>query len=591
MKKAKLSLTLLFAFILLSLNSNALEHPKWSRFDAEIFAKAKKENKLVLLHLRANWCHWCHVMEEKTYALPKVISYLEQNYIACMEDHDERQDLTSLYSDYGWPATIVFDGDGNELMKEPGYIPSDEFLEKLAKLKKEPVPLIKDRVEADLKTTTEGSLKNSLGELKKMFNNSLDRETGGFHFGQKYIEFDTYEYAFTHFKTDTSLKSWLKITIDNSTGIYDKAWGGVYQYSTNNDWNHVHFEKLLFIQARYIKMYCWYYKMFNDIEALKKAEGIVKYVNRFLKSPGGGYYNAQDADLIPGEKAQDYFELNDAARVKKGFPAIDKSVYTSDNAQYAEALTILWATSRKDVYLKDAIKTVDFLKTKRKKNTTYMHGENYAATTSLKDNSAMLKTLMLLYRATQDQAYKTEAAQLVKEIADNFNSGKGYFYTYIGSSAIKSTYNVSENIDVCRLLNYSSHYFNEPAYKKPAQEILNFLTNETVLNTLSTEPGILSAAEELSYEPINAAFMMKKAPEAGKPDILKAQYITATIAFPRFYFNSVVYTKDNIIEDKKDLFESFDENFMVLCTSSYCSSPLFKLKEFNEFMYKRVLEK
>lgn len=584
MKKVITTLSL-FIFTFISISTKALDHPKWSRFDAEIFAKAKKENKLVLLHLRANWCHWCHVMEEKTYALPKVIAYLDKNYIACMEDHDERQDLTSLYSDYGWPATIVFDGNGNELLKEPGYIPADELLEKLAQLKKKPVSLSKDRVEADPKTTTESSMKTSLNELKKMFNNSLDMETGGFHFGQKYIEFDTFEYAFTHFKTDTALKRWLKITIDNSTGIYDKAWGGVYQYSTDNDWSHVHFEKLLFIQARYIKMYCWYYKLFNDVEALKKAEGIVKYVDRFFKSPDGGYYNAQDADLIPGEKAQDYFNLSDEERIKKGIPAIDKSVYTSDNAQYAEALTILWATSGNPTYLKDAVATVDFLKTKRKQNNTYMHGEKYAATTSLKDNSAMLKTLMLVYRATQNEVYKTEATQLVKEIATNFNSGKGYFYTYIGNSAIKSTYNVSENIDVARLLNYASHYFHEPAYKEPAQEIINFLTTKAVLSTLSTEPGILSAAEELSYEPINAALMLKK------DNILTADYLKETIAFPRFYFSSVIYDKENVIEDKKDLFDSFDDNFMVLCTSSYCSSPLFNTKEFTEFMYKRVLEK
>ncbi len=584
MKKA-LKTLYLFTFVLLFAKAQSINAPKWSHFDAEIFAKAKKENKLVLLHLRANWCHWCHVMEEKTYTDPKVIAYLAKNYIACMEDHDERQDLTSLYSDYGWPATIIFDGDGNELLKEPGYINAEEFLATLAKLKKEPKPLASASVKADPKLTTESSKKTSLNELKKMFNSSLDLNGGGFVFGQKYIEFDTYEYAFTHYKTDTALKRWLTNSVVNSTGIYDKAWGGVFQYSTNNDWDHVHYEKLLFIQARYIKMYCWYYKMFNDAEALKKAEGIVAYVNRFLTSPTGGFYNAQDADLIPGEKSKDYFELDDKERLKKGIPKIDSSVYTSDNAAYAEALTILWATSGKQTYLDKALTTIDFLKTKRKTNTTYMHGANYAATTSLKDNLAMLKTLMLVYRATQKQAYKTEAEQLVKEIASTFNSGKGYFYTYIGKSAIKSTYNVSENIEACRLLNYCSHYFHEASYKKTAEEILNFLTSEKLVATLSTEPGILSAAEELSYEPISAALMLKKNND------LTADYLKETVAFPRFYFNSVIYTKENVIEDKKDLFDALDDNFMVLCTSSYCSSPLFNQKEFVEFMYKRVLEK
>ncbi len=584
MKKA-LPYICLFAFILLSFNGKSLAHPKWSHFDAGIFARAKKENKLVLLHLRANWCHWCHVMEEKTYTQPKVISYLEKNYIACMEDHDERQDLTSLYSEYGWPATIIFDANGNELLKEPGYIPDDEFLATLARLRKNPKPLASAAVSADPKDYTENSKQKSIGELKNYFTKSLDIQGGGFVFGQKYIEFDTYEYAFTHYKTDSTLKTWLKNSVDNSTGIYDKAWGGVFQYSTNNDWDHVHYEKLLFIQARYIKMYCWYYKVFNDREALKKAERIVDYVNRFLTDKKGGYYNAQDADLIPGEKAKDYFDLSDDQRMAKGIPAIDSSVYTSDNAAYGEALTILWATSGKKDYLDKAVRSVDFLRTKRKQGNLYMHGGNYAATTSLKDNLAMLKTLILLYRATQQEDYKKEAESLVKEIATKFDSGNGYFYTYIGNSAIKSTYNVGENIEACRLLNYCSHFFYEPSYKKTATNILNFLTSEKLVSTLSTEPGILSAAEELSYEPINAALMIKK------DSSLIPDYLKETIAFPRFYFNSVIYDKGNIIEDKKDLFDSFDDNFMVLCTSSYCSSPLFNMKEFTEFMYKRVLDK
>ncbi|MBA2611221.1 MAG: thioredoxin domain-containing protein [Bacteroidetes bacterium] len=584
-KKISSPIFLSFVFILLFVNAKSINSPKWSHFDPEIFAKAKKENKLVLLHLRANWCHWCHVMEEKTYTDQKVIDYLAKNYIACMEDHDERQDLTSLYSDYGWPATIIFDGDGNELLKEPGYINAEEFLATLAKLKKDPKPLAGTAVNADPKLTTETSKQKSLNDLKRSFNRSLDIASGGFVFGQKYIEFDTFEYAFTHQKSDSLLKMWLTHSVVNSTGIYDKVWGGVFQYSTDNDWDHVHYEKLLFIQARYIKMYCWYYKIFNDAEALKKAEGIVDYVNRFLTAPGGGYYNAQDADLIKGEKAKEYFELGDKERMKKGIPAIDSNVYTSDNAAYAEALTILWATSGKQNYLDKALNCIQFLNTKRKAGNIFMHGEKYAATTSLKDNLAMLKTLMLAHRATQRQVYRADAEQLIKEIAANFNSGRGYFYTYIGKSAIKSTYNVSENIEACRLLNYCSYFFHEPDYKKTANEILNFLTNDKLVSTLSTEPGILSAAEELTNEPIIAALMLKK------NDDLTPGYLKETIAFPRFYFNSVIYDKGNVIEDKKDLFDSFDDNFMILCTSSYCSSPLFNPKEFSEFMYKRVLEK
>jgi len=374
----------------------------------------------------------------------------------------------------------------------------------------------------------------------------------------------------------------LRTTVVNSIGIYDTVWGGVYQYSTNGDWEHAHFEKLLSRQATYIKMYCWYYKVFNDAQALKKAEGIAAYVNRFLSATNGGFYNAQDADLIPGEKAKEYFQLNDEQRMRKGIPAIDSNVYTSDNAQFAEALTILWATTDNQTYLNKAAKCVEFLNAQRKVKGAYMHGGKYTSTISLKDNVTMLKTLLLVYRATQNTDYKTEAAQLAKTITSTFNSGKGYFYTYIGNSAIRATYNVSENIEVCRVLNYCAHFFDVPDYKTTATAVLDFLTNEQLVHSYSTEPGILSAAEELSYEPISAALLLKNG------DALKVDYITTSISFPRFYFNSSIYTKETITEDKKDLFESLDGNCIVLCTSSYCSAPMFNQKDFVTFLYKRV---
>ncbi len=576
-------LIMCFSFVLY-INCTAQHSPQWSHFEPGIFEKAKKENKLVLLHLRANWCHWCHVMEEKTYTDPELIKFLQTNFIACMEDHDERQDLTSLYSDYGWPATIIFDSNGNEVFKEAGYISLEEFLPTLKKLKENPQPLSQDNVITAPKTPSDSVKQASLNELTKMFKSSLDIEAGGFVFGQKYIEFATFEYALRHYKKQPDLEKWLMASVNNSTGIFDTVWGGVFQYSTHNDWNHVHFEKLLAIQARYVKMYCWYYELFNDKEALRKAEHITDYVDRFLAAPRGGYYNAQDADLVPGQKSKEYFELNDAGRIKKGIPAVDTNVYTNENAAYAESLLILWASSGKQTYRSKAIACIDFLMKQRKYKTMYKHGAKYVSTISLNDNLAMVKTLMLAYRATQIEAYKAEAAALVKEINASFDSGKGYYYAYTGNSAIKATYNITENIEACRLLNYCSHFFHDATYKKSAALVFDFLTSAELVNNLSTEPGILSASEELGNEPVSAAFMQKKGEE------LKAEYVKSAIAFPYFYFNSVIYTRANVVEDKKDLFEAFDSNFMVLCTSSYCSSPMSTIKGFQDFLYKRVLE-
>ncbi len=72
---------------------------QWQEWSEEVFERARREGRLVLLDLEAVWCHRCHVM-----------------------DQDARPELSNRYQDYGWPATVIFDGDGTELIKRRGYI-------------------------------------------------------------------------------------------------------------------------------------------------------------------------------------------------------------------------------------------------------------------------------------------------------------------------------------------------------------------------------------------------------------------------------------------------------------------------------------
>jgi len=96
---------------------------KWVGWSDDLFARAKREHKFVILDLQAIWCHWCHVMDDITYKDPKVIELMGSKYIAVKVDQDSRPDLSNRYEDYGWPATIVFNADGGEIVKRSGYIP------------------------------------------------------------------------------------------------------------------------------------------------------------------------------------------------------------------------------------------------------------------------------------------------------------------------------------------------------------------------------------------------------------------------------------------------------------------------------------
>jgi hypothetical protein len=117
-----------------------------------------------------------------------------------------------------------------------------------------------------------------------------------------------------------------------------KTASSCYQYSTDGDWVHPHFEKLLQIQADDLRLYALAYMAFGDPAYLKAAQSIHRYVSEFLRSPDGAFYVSQDADLVPGQHGGDYYALDDAGRRKRGLPAIDKHLYPREQGWMIQAL-------------------------------------------------------------------------------------------------------------------------------------------------------------------------------------------------------------------------------------------------------------
>ena len=120
----------LFLALLLALSAWAGSPPalEWYPWSDEVFARAKREDRFVLLDLEAVWCHWCHVMDATTYQDPAAVALLKSKYIVVRVDQDSRPDLAGRYEDYGWPATIVFDREGHEIVKRQGYIAPKEMV-------------------------------------------------------------------------------------------------------------------------------------------------------------------------------------------------------------------------------------------------------------------------------------------------------------------------------------------------------------------------------------------------------------------------------------------------------------------------------
>src|SRR5579859_7983572 len=99
----------------------------WADFSPSTFARAKAERRFLVLDGSAEWCHWCHVMEATSYHDPAVRQILDQHFIAMKVDVDSRPDIEERYGAWGWPATVIFSPDAEELGKYRGYIAPDDF--------------------------------------------------------------------------------------------------------------------------------------------------------------------------------------------------------------------------------------------------------------------------------------------------------------------------------------------------------------------------------------------------------------------------------------------------------------------------------
>ena len=51
----------------------------WQSWSPAVFEQAAEEDKLVLLDLKAVWCHWCHVRDREPYANAEVADYLAKH--------------------------------------------------------------------------------------------------------------------------------------------------------------------------------------------------------------------------------------------------------------------------------------------------------------------------------------------------------------------------------------------------------------------------------------------------------------------------------------------------------------------------------
>lgn len=95
---------------------------EWNRWTPDVFKRAKKQNRLVLVDFAADWCDFCKKMDMTTWRDPQVLESIRSHYIPVRVQDEIDPELAKKYRNYGRPAIVVLNGDGVEIIKKTGYL-------------------------------------------------------------------------------------------------------------------------------------------------------------------------------------------------------------------------------------------------------------------------------------------------------------------------------------------------------------------------------------------------------------------------------------------------------------------------------------
>jgi uncharacterized protein len=582
----KLRSVILLAGILLFYRDVSAHEIEWQPWSDSVFAKAKQEGRFVLLDLGTGWCHWCHVMEELTYRDPAVIELIQKRYIAVRVDADSRPDLSNRYEDYGWPATIVFGEDGAEIVKRQGYIPPQPMASMLQAIIDDPTPGPSVLPETKLSSSTDPFLTaDSRQKLRKILDDTYDPKNKGWGTIQKFLNWDVIEYCMLQSRQgDTRLEQMARETLAAQLHLIDPVWGGVCQYSTDGDWDHPHFEKIIQMQAENLRTYAAAYALWHDPSYLQTAKRIQRYLQNFLTSPDGAFYASQDADLVPGKHSAEYFRLSDSNRRKRGIPKVDQHVYSRENGWAINALTVLYAVTGDQTYLSDAIRAAHWIIDHRASiDGGFRHDETDPAGPYLGDTLYMGRAFLTLYAATADRSWLQRAEQAAQFISANFQNESGYV-TAAKNGALKSNPQVDENADLVRFSNLLHHYSGKTAYQEMARHGMQYLSVPSTADGRGfLVGGILLADQEITAPPRHITIVGRKDDPAARALFLVALQDPATYKRVEWWDEREGALPNNDVE-----YPALEQAAAFVCGDKSCSAPIFSSEKLTDLSQQRV---
>jgi hypothetical protein len=297
----------------------------WYPWGEEALEKARREDKPILLSIGYSACHWCHVMAHDCFEDAEVAAAMNRLFVNIKVDREERPDLDQIYQAAhqlltqrggGWPLTVFLTPDqtpffaGTYFPKTPRYqLPGFiDLMENIARAWHERRGEVLAQNEAirdalaqqqpapgAQRALSNAPLAQGVRDLAQAF----DPVWGGFSRAPKFPRPGELFFLLRQARAgnaqarDMALFSLRRMA---SGGVVDQFGGGFCRYSVDEQWAIPHFEKMLYDNGPLLQRYADAWALSGEPLFADTAEGIVAWLLREMRAPGGGFYSALDAD-------------------------------------------------------------------------------------------------------------------------------------------------------------------------------------------------------------------------------------------------------------------------------------------------------
>ncbi len=320
----------------------------WYPWGEEALARARAEDRPILLSIGYSACHWCHVMERESFEDENTARLMNELFVCVKLDREERPDLDSIYMEAcqamtgsgGWPLNVFLTPEhvpfyaGTYFPPQPRMgMPSwRQVIEAVAHAwqdKKEDIreggARIAERLRggALLAPSDEPMKAEELDAAVEALAGQFDAAHGGFGGAPKFPPASALEFLLRRGELDMTAQTLRAMA---SGGMYDQIGGGFARYSVDALWLVPHFEKMLYDNALLARVYLHGWQAIGDDLFREVVEETLDWVLREMRAPEGGFYSALDADSEGVEGKFYVWSVEEMRAALEGEPDADEAV-------------------------------------------------------------------------------------------------------------------------------------------------------------------------------------------------------------------------------------------------------------------------